>query len=569
MASVNKTLQTCLGSVLIAMLAVPLAPPALGQSPSVTSVVRIPVPHDSGKLTPFSPDIAYPLMTLIYDTLMWRDRAGVPQPWLADSVEPSPDGLDVKIRLAEGATWHDGKPVTSQDVAFTYRYFVEQSHPRFGPQLRPVGGLATPDPKTLVIRLRFTSPGFLDQPLAEVPILPRHLWENLPGGQLVPDGFALGSGPYRLVEHRIDEFYRFESNQTYFRGPPSVRTIEAPIIKTTENRIRAFERREVDIVSIPFPRNMADRVRGLGVKISEGPSYAGTSLIFNLASPPFDHVEARQAFARSFDVSRIRRAIGRALDADHGYLHPKSAWAKTEIINDFNDSMVRADLSSLALPPLRILVPGDDLVQLEAARQVELGLKRAGVEAASERVSEDEYLGAVGAGGSPPTFTLAIGRIPAAASYDPSFLSAVFASDPSIAPLNYSGYKSDAFDGIARRIVSEPDVNARRAAVEEGLRLLSSDVPVVPLFFSNRVFASRTAAFKDWVFVEGTAAIDKRSFTDLPLALPRPSEGVEIAPRTPDPGGMSGLRLVAISLIAIAAILGVTDLLRRLLRKRL
>lgn len=116
--------------------------------------------------------------------------------------------------------------------------------------------------------------------------------------------------------------------------------------------------------------------------------------------------------------------------------------------------------------------------------------------------------------------------------------------------------------------MSEPDVNARRAAVEEGLRLLSSDAPVVPLFFSNRVFASRTAAFKDWVFVEGTAAIDERSFTDPPLALPRPSaEGVEIEPETTE-SRMSILRLVAISLIASAAILGVADLLRRHLHKR-
>ena len=568
MPRVNKTFRGCLGCVLIAIFATFLAASASGQT-SAASVVRIPVSRDFGKLTPFSSDIAYPFMTLVYDTLMWRDPAGVPQPWLADSVETSPDGLDLKIRLANGATWHDGQPVTSQDVAFSYRYFVERAHPRFAPQLRPIGGLATPDSKTLEIRLRFTSPGFLDQPLADVPILPRHLWEKLPAEGDLPDGLALGSGPYRLVEHRTDESYRFESNETYFRGPPSVKTIEVPIIKTTEGRIRAFERREVDIVSVHFPKTLVNRVQMLGVNVDEGPSFAGTALIFNLASPPFDQADVRRAVARSLDVPRIRRVIGRAVDADHGYLHPRSAWATALIVSDFNERATRADLTRLDVGPVQIITPGDDLVQLEAARQVEFALKRAGVAAMSQRVSEGEYLRAVGAGGSPPTFTLAIGRIPALASFDPSFLSAVFVSDPLVAPLNYSGYKSDAFDGIARRIVSEPDVNARRAAVEEGLRLLSADVPVVPLFFSNSVFASRTAIFKDWVIARGTAAIDKRSFTDPPIALARPSStGVDVEPRAKKPGSTSLLRVGAISLIALAGILAAVDLARRLRRRR-
>lgn len=62
----------------------------------------------------------------MYDTLLWRDEEGVPQPWLATSVEPSVDLLRITVRLPDTARRHDGAPVTSADVAFTFGFVGEQ-----------------------------------------------------------------------------------------------------------------------------------------------------------------------------------------------------------------------------------------------------------------------------------------------------------------------------------------------------------------------------------------------------------------------------------------------------------
>src|SRR4051795_11385979 len=56
-----------------------------GKAASQAKVVRLPLPQYDGTLTPYSFELAYPLVTLVYDTLMWRDAQGVPQPWLAQS----------------------------------------------------------------------------------------------------------------------------------------------------------------------------------------------------------------------------------------------------------------------------------------------------------------------------------------------------------------------------------------------------------------------------------------------------------------------------------------------------
>ncbi len=184
--------------------------------------MRIPFPGDDGSLTPYTFELGYPLVTLIYDTLMWRKPDGAPAPWLARSMERSHAGKRLTIRLHEGVRWHDGRPLTAADVAFTFAYFAERFHPRFTPQLEAVRGVEALDPQTVEITLSHSSPGFSDQPLSDVPILPRHLWERLPQGTAAPEGLPVGSGPYRLVEHERGTRYRFVANRGYFLGRPTV-----------------------------------------------------------------------------------------------------------------------------------------------------------------------------------------------------------------------------------------------------------------------------------------------------------------------------------------------------------
>lgn len=559
-AAARRALIAVLAAALMAVTSSPGGAQSTAPPPTAP-FVRLPLPADDGSLTPYTFRLGYHLMTLVYDTLLWRDAEGVAQPWLATSVEPNADATEFTIRLAQGVRWHDGMPLTAADVAFTFAFLRDHPHPRFTPQLSAVERVEALDPSTVVATLRHPSAGFLDQPLADLPILPAHLWQGLRSGQVAPEGLAVGSGPYRLVEHEPSESYRFEANTDYFRGTPAVTTIEVPILPTAAETVRALERGEVDIVPGSLPKAVADRVRQLGIRVVEGPSYLGTVLLVNVRAPPFGRADVRRAVTKALDIHLIARVAGGAEAADHGYLHPASRWASREVLHVHDEAAARQVLGSAQLPAVRVLAPENDAAKVEASRQVALALQRAGMKAESTPTESEEFSRATGEDGSFPSFQLAIASSPPLVSYDPSLLRRLFGSDPRQAPLNVTGYASADFDERARRIDTTLEPEARRSAVEAALRILATDAPVVPLFFAPGTFAYRPAVYDGWVFVKGAGIVDKRSFVE-----PRPAPvSTRQLPEVTGDGGQAGrfpFGLVALGVLGVVVAVAVGTLAR-------
>jgi ABC-type transport system substrate-binding protein len=520
---------------------------AIGTGHAQTArVLHLTVPADDGSLTPYTFDGAYPYVTLIYDTLMWRDAEGIPKPWLARSVETSPDGRTVTLRLADGAKWHDDQPVTSDDVAFTFGYVKDHPHPRFTPELDAVDRVDTSDPLTAVVHLRQPSPGFADQPMSDLPILPAHLWRPLPAGKVAPDGLAVGSGPYRLVAYQPTKGYRLEANRSYFRGPPAVGTIEVSIIGSAEQAFSAAARHTVDMVPYKLPLGDVQQLSDLAMRLERGPSYSGVALTLNVRRPPFDNPAARAAVAKALDLDRMALEIGDAVPADRGYLHPKSPWAPSVALHITDVAAATDALAALRLPTIDVLATSTDPVKREAARQVALALQRSGQQAVARQLSPEDLSRAVS--GDQPTFTAAIESVPPLASYDPDFLRHVF-SGTGAEGLDHSGYQNPAFDALTEQISTTVEPGARRAAVDGALRLLEGDAPVVPLVFVNGTFAVRPSVFNGWVYIKGTGILDKRSFVE-----PSQVRAIDAAVAREDAGGGEfPWRLVVLALIVAAA----------------
>ncbi|MCL6528210.1 MAG: hypothetical protein K6T57_15230 [Thermaceae bacterium] len=161
------------------------------------------IPQDEGELTPYTYVTGYPgwnMMSLVFDTLMLNDLSDVPKPWLAESVSSANGGRQWTIKLREGAKWHDGKPLTSADVKFSYEYY--KKYPlvgRFATAVRPINEIRTPDERTVILTLPRPEANFQLAPLADAPILPKHIWEGVTDPRAFKN--AIGSGPYKLVEH--------------------------------------------------------------------------------------------------------------------------------------------------------------------------------------------------------------------------------------------------------------------------------------------------------------------------------------------------------------------------------
>lgn len=127
-------------------------------------------------------------------------RTGRPEPYLAKSWEVTEDGLSVTLHLVENATFHDGEPVTSEDVAFSIMT-IKENHP-FKSMFAPVEAIETPDAHTAIIKLSQPHPALLlalSPSLA--PIMPKHIYGDGQDIKSHPANSApVGSGPFTLSE---------------------------------------------------------------------------------------------------------------------------------------------------------------------------------------------------------------------------------------------------------------------------------------------------------------------------------------------------------------------------------
>ncbi|HEY0344825.1 MAG TPA: ABC transporter substrate-binding protein, partial [Solirubrobacteraceae bacterium] len=473
----------------LTILALALAAPAVVSVPAYgqdRAVLRVAFPSEDGSLTPYTFTNGYALMTLVYDTLSWRDAAGVARPWLARSIRRRAGGRQIEVTLRRGARWHDGRPLTADDVVFTFRYMKTHVHPRFTPQLRELAGVTASGPLTVVFTLRDAALGFEDQPLADVPILPRHLWERLAPGRLAPAGVPVGSGPYRLVRHVAGRSYRFEANRGYVRGRPAVNRIDVPIIGDQQQIAAGLRGGSLDAAPVVAPAGTRLE-QPPSARLGRADSYTGTVLELNLTRPPFDRLQARRAVARALDLGQIAasgRGAGRQLRASRGVLHPRSPWAGTTVLGRFDAAAARVAFSEQGVGTFAVAASRSDPVRLEAAARVVRALRAAGAPARLAALSPAALNRAL----ATATFDAAVVGSPALASYDPAFLRAVF-GNPADAPLNDGGYRSARFEQLADGVERASTVAARRRAVQAELRLLADDLPVIPLFFGGTTFA--------------------------------------------------------------------------------
>ncbi len=256
--------------------------------------------------------------TQIFASPIRYDENWEPQPYLAKSWEISDDGLSVTLNLVDNATFHDGKPVTSEDVAFSIMT-TKENHP-FKSMFAPVESIETPDAHTAVIKLSKPHPALLlALSPALAPVLPKHVYGDGQDVKSHPANSApVGSGPFILEEFAAGGDAVLKKNPNFFiDGRPMLDEIIIRIIKDESALLIALENGEADLY--PFMagsqaiRRMEKNER-IGVT-SEG--YAGVGpvnwLAFNTNSPKLSDVRVRQAISYAVDRAFITKALHRGV----------------------------------------------------------------------------------------------------------------------------------------------------------------------------------------------------------------------------------------------------------------
>ena len=134
------------------------------------------------------------------------DENWTPQPYLAESWNISEDGLTVTLNLVKNATFHDGHPITSSDVAFSVKV-IQENHP-FKSMFAPVASVDTPDEHTAVLNLSQPHPALMLAMSGQLmSIIPEHIYGDGQNPKTHPrnNKDVIGSGPFKLVEFKNGE----------------------------------------------------------------------------------------------------------------------------------------------------------------------------------------------------------------------------------------------------------------------------------------------------------------------------------------------------------------------------
>lgn len=275
---------------------------------------------------------------LLYCSLIRFDSRGVPQGAVAESWGISQDGTIYNFALRDGVTWHDGQPVTAEDVVFTVELMRNPALPvptdvrAFWSEVEvePLG-----DGRTIQFRLPEAFAPFLDY--LTFGLVPKHVWANVPPEQ-IPDSplnlQPLGCGPYQfdhlLVEHEAITGVVLRANEYYYLGRPYIDQVTFRYYASPQEALQAYRAEEVLGIDRITPDILAATLAEPNLNFYTARLPKLSLILFNLQNsevPFFQDPVVRRALYRGLNrqwmVDRILQ--GQAILAD-GPIFP-GTWA--------------------------------------------------------------------------------------------------------------------------------------------------------------------------------------------------------------------------------------------------
>jgi len=271
------------------------------------------------------------------------------EPYLAKSWKISSDGMTYTFYLHEGTTFHDGKPVTSKDVAFSLNV-TKKNHP-FGPYMfGSVDRVETPDKYTVVFKLKKPHPALmiaLSLPL--MPILPEHVYgeHNGPIRKNPANVKAIGSGPFKVAEYNPGKSYILERFDKFLRpGQPYFDRFIGKIVGSPSSALIAVKRGEISHLTVGDPQMLTRMRRDKSLFVtSRGTQGIGSLnyIEFNLRNKYLKDKRVRQAIAYAIDRDFITQKLHRGLTRiSTGPIHSSSPHY-TDQVNPYKVNLEKAN----------------------------------------------------------------------------------------------------------------------------------------------------------------------------------------------------------------------------------
>ena len=245
----------------------------------------------------YEPDIA--IQYIMYEGLTMWDWDVKVQNLLAESIEPNADGSVWQVKLRDGMTWHDGKPITADDVVYSMERIVDPKDPKVGvATLTGVAPGSTKKVDNLTVEFQLTTSNvLLDEALAERSC------------KIVPVDFdpkkPIGSGPFKMTDMKPGEQFKWAAFADYWDTPPNVDTLTMIEFADDTARINALQSGQIQAMS-QLPKSQAKVIEATdGLALLNAETGAWRPFTMRIDVKPFDDVRVRQAFRLIVDRQQM------------------------------------------------------------------------------------------------------------------------------------------------------------------------------------------------------------------------------------------------------------------------
>ncbi|MBI1182380.1 MAG: ABC transporter substrate-binding protein [Alphaproteobacteria bacterium] len=265
---------------------------------------------------------------LVYETLMADslDESSTSYALIAESVTVPSDDSWVEFTLDPKARWHDGKPITADDVVFTFNLLMEKGQPFYAQYYHNVKKAVKTGPRK--VKFIFDQAGNRELPMimGQLPVLPKHYWQGrkFDAATLEP---PLGSGPYKVAEVKPGRSIVYERVKDYWgkdlpvnRGSYNFDRISYEYFQDDTVEMEAFKTNKFDFKheisaktwATEYTKETFPAIRTGAVKKELIPSKLPTGMqayVFNIRRPIFADPRVRQAISEAFDFEWTNKTM--------------------------------------------------------------------------------------------------------------------------------------------------------------------------------------------------------------------------------------------------------------------
>jgi peptide/nickel transport system substrate-binding protein len=495
---------------------------------------------------------AYTLFELVYDSMYNLQLDGSYTLSMAESYELSDDGTVWTFKLRPDLTFHDGEPVTAQDVVFSYQFY--QNHEDF-PYL-PVyteyfESVEAPDDSTVVITLTEAIPNMESQ-LIFLYVLPEHIWAQYddPTAAVEFENEAMiGSGPFKMREYKQGEFVHLEAVKDHPMQPPKIDEVVFQTFDNQDALVQALVTGQVDMIT-EMPNTAVPTLKNAeNVELVVGAPFAPevTDIIPNQTTeetcPADDGVcsghpalrdrDVRLALAHATDKQKIIDVVLLGLGTPGLTLIPEGlgVWYN-DAITDYafdieeanrildeagymdNDGDGVREMPDGANPlEFRLYWPNDSATSPRIAELLVETWEQVGVKLQPQALDPDALTSVCC-----PTFDFDIIIWGWGSDPDPGFLLSVHLTDEIPTGNSETGYANPEFDDLYGQQATELDPDKRREIIWKMQEILHDDVAYIIPYYPQSTQAFRTDRFTGWVTDQPKVALEDP--TSLTVIVP-------------------------------------------------